>query len=197
MTKPAPAPKPLTQAAPDILKVSVEYKGQVYEEDLSRQVGIQPDLDGLNQAFSEYPGRFALWAMIEVYARDKYETLVRDEKVMGAELFSRYQVQLNDQARADGAKAPNLDVIWSAVYQDPKALGMANKVALAKLAMEQVRVGRQTMEEKKYALQAIGANWRAELDSRLAGGPVNTEQNRSALKRAGDVMRSTPLTRPE
>lgn len=158
-----------------LLKIRVELGGRVYEEDLEPQAFINPDLDGLNRALAEHPGRFAWWAMLETYARASYEGLSTQLETLDATLFSRYQRQLLEGA-VDGKKGPTLDSIRSLVTLDRERQALVERTARAKQDFEQVTVGRRTMEQRKDALLAIASNLRAEMDARLAVGKSRLEE---------------------
>lgn len=154
----------------DLLRVHVTLGNREYAQDLGFDAQIPNDLDGLNTALANHPGRFAWWAMIEAVARAQHEERVAQLARLGAELFAIHSKILLDKMQADRSgktKGPTLDAINSAVILDARHVAAQAAVAAAKLALDQVSVGRQTMQQRKDTLLAIASNMRAEMDNRL------------------------------
>jgi len=154
------------------MKVTVEIDGNRFTEDLGLQVTLQSDIDGLNIALSEQPGRFAWWAMLEVKSRSIHDDLEAQSKLLEAELFTKYQTSLmGGVVKSTGElKAPTLDSIRSAIAMDERMQAVQARLRKAKLDCDQLRVGRQTMEQRRDALLAIASNCRAEMEYRLVVG---------------------------
>mgnify|MGYP001615049458 CR=1 FL=1 len=145
-----------------ILKVSVTIGARRFEEDLAAQAATAPDIEGLNRNLAEHPGRFAEWAMLEALARQQCEELDARVKFLDAELFEKYQATLSVTV----AK-PTLDAIKARVTMDSRMVALSAEARGARASLEQLTVGRQTMQMKRDTLLALASNWRAEMDSNL------------------------------
>jgi len=185
---------PIRVPPPDgrLLKIRVELGGRVYEEDLEPQAFINPDLDGLNKALAEHPGRFAWWAMLETYARATFEELSTQLETLDATLFNRYQRQLAEEVPEGSKKGPTLDSIKALVTLDKDRKTLVDRIAQTKQDFEQVTVGRQTMQQRKDSLIAIASNLRAEMDTWLAIGKSKVEE----MYRKGSQGGAAPPSRP-
>ncbi len=158
-SKPASSNEPL-------LQFRVKLGGRDYEQDLNHDAQAPIDLQGLNNALSEHPGKFAWWAMLEALARAQYEELETQLKRLDAELYNEHGSPTSALAQKIG-KAPTVDAIKSAVTLDARRHALEAKVAKAKLDLDQVTVGRQTMLQRRDSLLAIGSNMRAEMEARM------------------------------
>ena len=156
------------------LRIRVTLDGKTYDEDLGLQADVQMSYDGLNRALAEHPARFAWWATLETLARARHEELEAQLKELDATLFGKYQEDLasiGTNARGEQVvKDPTLDRIKAAVTLDTQRQTLAASVASAKRDLEQLTVGRQTMQQRKDVLLAIASNWRAEMDYQLMVG---------------------------
>lgn len=150
----------------DLLKVRIIIGERDYKQDLEVEAQAPVDLEGLNNALSGHPGRFAWWAMLEALARAQHDELETQQKRLEAELYAEHGAPDSALAKKLG-KAPTVDAIKSAVLLDKRLHAHQDRIAKAKLALEQVTVGRQTMQQRKDALLAIGSNMRAEMEARM------------------------------
>ncbi len=153
-----------------LLRVRVTLGKREYAQDLGFDAQTPIDLGGLNTALAGHPGKFAWWAMVEALARAQHEERIAQLARLDAELFAAYSKALLDKAQADTsgrAKAPTLDAINGQVIRDRRHIASQAEVAAAKLALDQVTVGRQTMQQRKDTLLGIASNMRAEMDARM------------------------------
>jgi len=154
---------------PEILRVTVDFlDGSKWVEDLGAQLTpLEPDLQGMNLALEEAPGRFAWWGMLEARARGAFDDLEAQVKVLDAELFNQYFQTLNGGFMSGGQpKPPTLDAIRSAITLDSRMQVLQARLRKAKLDLDQITVGRRTMDQRKDTLLAIASNWRAEMEYR-------------------------------
>lgn len=178
---PKPGPKPVQTLpvpkqpasvveAPEekkMILVTVEWAGKTYTEDLMQQSFIDTDLAGLNQALAEHPGRLAWWGSLEVAAKRAAEELEDKIKVKEAELFNTFQSELTVVDESGKEKRPTLDAIKAAVVTSDERKKLSQEILDARSAFEQIRVGRQTMQDRKDCLLAIASNMRAEWDATM------------------------------
>lgn len=167
----------------DVLKVTITINGRTYSEDLKAQSFINPDLDGLNTALAEHPGRFAWWATLEALCREHHDNLVAQTEVLRAQLFIKYQIELRaamPTAEGGKAKEPTLDAINSKVVLDKEGLALGHNLREAKAGLDRATAGRRTMEQKKESLIAIASNMRAEMDHRIYTGKSRLEAMQSS-----------------
>jgi len=172
-----------------ILHVKVSIQGETYEEDLNTQARIDPDLEGLNQALADHPGRFAWWSVLETLARAQVDDLESQMELLNAELFDEYQRRLTDPG---GKGKPTLDTIKGHVVQDPRYQEVTKLLLNARTDLNYVSVGRWTMVHRKDSLLAIASNLRAEMDydlsvhkKKMATLPVSPRLRDTALPLSG------------
>ena len=152
----------------NVLHVSVELGGRVFQGDLETEARVDWTLDGLNQALAEHPGRFAWWATLEVLARTQEEGLERQRAMKHAELYSHYEATLSSTDVEGKRSKPTVEKVKSEVLKSLDYRAVQERLAAAAEAHGLLTVARQTMLAKKDALIAIASNLRAQRDAYIS-----------------------------
>ena len=158
-----------------LLRVQVTIGARKYDEDLAAQAQITPDIESMNLALSQHPGRFAEWAKLETLARSQYKEIMNFISNLDAdikEIEARAYLTLIDLPAQPGFKPLTVDAIKANVTIDPGRLALVKKrqdlkreALTAQDALDRLTVGKEVMIERRGSLMALSANWRQEMES--------------------------------
>lgn len=157
----------MVKAQPSILHIRVELGGRVHEGDLEAQARVDTNIDGLNQALAEQPGRFAWWATLEVLGRVQAEELEGQRAALHAELYSFFEASLAATDTEGKRAKPTIEKIKSEILKHPDYKELLARQAKANEAHGLLTVARQTMQMRKDSLLAVCSNMRSERDSHM------------------------------
>lgn len=157
-----------------LMRVVVTIGSRQYDEDLSAQLFLAPDLGGIDAALETGAARQGEWAMLAAAARTEHDKIKANIAIK--------ETQIKDQeARAyldaynSGTKPPTVDAIKAYVQLDVTRLGLVGekqKLEAELLAaadrLRVLEVGRDTLKDRKDYIIERARDAREEMKSRMS-----------------------------
>jgi hypothetical protein len=144
-----------------LMRVTVQIGDRRFDEDLSGQLFIAPDLAGIDEALEMGPQRTGEWAMLAGFAKTEHDRIKSNLSVLEARILLEVLA-----APPPGIK-PTVDAVKALVESDPRRLAMQEEFLAAAERLRTLEIGRDALRDRKDYIIERARDARAEMQARM------------------------------